>query len=62
MRGRHAFSLPEPAQEASERNSPLPADVRRAVRDDVRHELEGASGKGRPIEVDVEILFGSGRK
>jgi hypothetical protein len=40
----------------------LPADVRRAVRDEVRRGLEGNSGMGGPVEVAVEILFGGGRK
>jgi len=40
----------------------LPDDVRRAVREDVRRELEGDACPGDPVEVPVEILFGSGRK
>jgi ubiquinone/menaquinone biosynthesis C-methylase UbiE len=40
----------------------LPPDVRRAVREDVRHELESAGVPGSPVEVEVEILFASGRK
>ena len=36
----------------------LPDAVRPTVRGDVRHELERASGKRGPIEVEVEILFG----
>jgi ubiquinone/menaquinone biosynthesis C-methylase UbiE len=40
----------------------LPADVRQAVRDDVQRELVGAGAAGSPIEVEVEILFGCGRK
>jgi ubiquinone/menaquinone biosynthesis C-methylase UbiE len=40
----------------------LPVDVRRAVRDDVRRELVGAGAADSPIEVEVEILFGCGRK
>jgi SAM-dependent methyltransferase len=42
--------------------SALPAEVRCAVREDVRRQLEGDTGRGGPIEVDVELLFGSGRK
>jgi len=38
----------------------LPDDVRQAVRDDVRRDLEHE--KGGPIEVEVEVLFVSGRK
>jgi ubiquinone/menaquinone biosynthesis C-methylase UbiE len=40
----------------------LPADVRQTVREEVRHELEGATTKGGPVIVDVEILYGGGRK
>jgi ubiquinone/menaquinone biosynthesis C-methylase UbiE len=40
----------------------LPGAVRQAVRDDVRRELEGAGAAGSSIEVEVEILFGCGRK
>jgi len=36
----------------------LPEAMRRTVRGDVRHELERASGKRSPIDVEVEILFG----
>ena len=38
----------------------LARNVRRAVRDEVRRELESAAGS--PIEVEVELLLGSGRK
>jgi ubiquinone/menaquinone biosynthesis C-methylase UbiE len=38
----------------------LPQEVRRMVREDVRRELEGGGGRGRPIEVPVEFMFGSG--
>jgi ubiquinone/menaquinone biosynthesis C-methylase UbiE len=40
----------------------LPAGVRRAVREEVRRQLEGEAGAGGPVEVEVEILFASGRK
>lgn len=40
----------------------LPEDIRRAVREDVRRELEGDAGSCGPIEVPVEILFGSGHR
>jgi ubiquinone/menaquinone biosynthesis C-methylase UbiE len=40
----------------------LPDEVRRLVREDVRRQLEGDAGSGGPVEVPVEILFGSGRK
>jgi ubiquinone/menaquinone biosynthesis C-methylase UbiE len=39
----------------------LPADLRRAVREEVRRGLEGDTGTGGPVEVEVELLFGSGR-
>jgi SAM-dependent methyltransferase len=39
----------------------LPDEVRRAVREDVRRELEGDAGPGGgPVEVPVEILFAAG--
>ncbi len=38
----------------------LPEEVRRAVREDVRRELEGDAGTGGPVEVPVEILFAAG--
>ncbi|WP_437164488.1 class I SAM-dependent methyltransferase [Falsiroseomonas sp. E2-1-a20] len=40
----------------------LPEEVRRAVREDVRRELENGAGPGGPVEVPVEVLFGSGCK
>lgn len=40
----------------------LAPDVRRAVREDIRREVEGNCVPGGPIEVEVEILFASGRK
>ena len=40
----------------------LPAEARRAVREDVRRGLEGDAATGGPIEVPVEFLFGSGRR
>ena len=40
----------------------LPAKIQQAVREDVRRELEAGAATGGPIEVEVEILFGSGRK
>jgi ubiquinone/menaquinone biosynthesis C-methylase UbiE len=40
----------------------LPADLRRAVREDVRRGLEGEANTGGPIEVPVDILFGGGRR
>jgi ubiquinone/menaquinone biosynthesis C-methylase UbiE len=40
----------------------LPAEIRQAVRDDVRRQLEGAASAGGPIEVEVELLFGCGQR
>jgi ubiquinone/menaquinone biosynthesis C-methylase UbiE len=40
----------------------LSQDVRHAVREDVRRELEGTGCAGGPIEVEVEILFAHGNK
>ena len=40
----------------------LEPEVRRAVREDVRRELEGAGVRGGPIQVEVEVLYASGRK
>jgi ubiquinone/menaquinone biosynthesis C-methylase UbiE len=40
----------------------LPAEMRRAVREDVRRGLEGDAGAGGPVEVEVELLFVGGRR
>jgi len=40
----------------------LVPEIRRAVREDIRRELEGAAASGGPIEVEVEVLYASGRK
>jgi ubiquinone/menaquinone biosynthesis C-methylase UbiE len=40
----------------------LPEDVRRLVREDLRRSLEGDSGDGGAIEIQMEILFGCGRR
>lgn len=40
----------------------LAPEVRRAVREDIRCELEGRGVPGGPSEAEVEILFVSGRK
>jgi ubiquinone/menaquinone biosynthesis C-methylase UbiE len=40
----------------------LPDEARRAVREEVRHGLEGDAAAGGPIEVPVEFLFASGRR
>jgi ubiquinone/menaquinone biosynthesis C-methylase UbiE len=40
----------------------LVPEVRRAVRDEVRRELEARGAEGGPIEVEVEVLYASGRK
>jgi hypothetical protein len=40
----------------------LPIEVQRAVKEEVRRELERASAPGSPIVVEVEVLYGSGRK
>jgi ubiquinone/menaquinone biosynthesis C-methylase UbiE len=40
----------------------LPVELRRAVREDVRRGLEGDRETGRPVEVPVEYMFGSGRR
>jgi ubiquinone/menaquinone biosynthesis C-methylase UbiE len=39
----------------------LPTELRRTVREEVRRDLEGGN-PGGPVTVEVEILFGSGRK
>jgi ubiquinone/menaquinone biosynthesis C-methylase UbiE len=36
-------------------------DARQRVREDLRRELEDGAGSGGPIEIDVDILFASGR-
>jgi ubiquinone/menaquinone biosynthesis C-methylase UbiE len=40
----------------------LPADIRRTVREEVRRQLEGDANRRAPIQVEVELLFGCGRK
>jgi len=40
----------------------LPAAIQRLVRDDVRRQLQEATGTDGPIEVEVELLFGCGRR
>ena len=41
----------------------LPAGVRGLVRNEVRRQLEGGAGDaGGPVEVEVELLFGCGRR
>jgi SAM-dependent methyltransferase len=40
----------------------LPVEVRHAVREDLRRNLEADGPPGCPIDVDVQILFASGRK
>jgi hypothetical protein len=40
----------------------LTADTRRTIRDDVRRGLDRSLEAGCPLEIEVDILFGSGRK
>jgi ubiquinone/menaquinone biosynthesis C-methylase UbiE len=40
----------------------LPADARERVSEDLRRELEGDEASGGAVEIDVDILFASGRK
>ncbi|HET7884350.1 MAG TPA: methyltransferase domain-containing protein [Acetobacteraceae bacterium] len=40
----------------------LPTEIQRLVREDVRRQLEGDTVAGGPVEVDVELLFGCGRR
>jgi ubiquinone/menaquinone biosynthesis C-methylase UbiE len=40
----------------------LPTAIQRLVRDDVRQQLEGNAATGGPVEVEVELLFGCGRR
>ena len=40
----------------------LPLDARERVKEDLRRELEGGGASGGPVEMDVDILFASGRK
>jgi ubiquinone/menaquinone biosynthesis C-methylase UbiE len=40
----------------------LPVDARERVREDLRRELEGGGASGDAVEIDVDILFASGRK
>ena len=40
----------------------LPTAIRRLVREDVRRQLEGNAVTDGPVEVEVELLFGCGRR
>jgi hypothetical protein len=40
----------------------LPAALRQVVREDTRRQLEGNTSPGGPVEIEVEILFGCGRR
>ena len=40
----------------------LPEEARRAVREEIRCQIEGEALSGGPVEVPVEIPFGSGRR
>jgi ubiquinone/menaquinone biosynthesis C-methylase UbiE len=40
----------------------LPTAIQRLVREDARRQLEGNTATGGPVEVEVEILFGCGRR
>ncbi len=40
----------------------LPAEARRLVREETRRQLEGTAAEGGPVAVDVELLFGCGRR
>jgi ubiquinone/menaquinone biosynthesis C-methylase UbiE len=40
----------------------LPGKIQQAVREDIRRQLEADATSGGPIEVEVEILFGCGRR
>ena len=40
----------------------LPAEIRRRVREATRLQLEATAAEGGPVEVEVELLFGCGRR
>ena len=40
----------------------LPTAIQRLVREDIRRQLEGNAVAGGPVEVEVELLFGCGRR
>jgi len=40
----------------------LPADIQQAVRENARQQLECRTAPGGPVEVEVELLFGCGRR
>jgi SAM-dependent methyltransferase len=40
----------------------LPTEIQRLVREDTRRQLEGNAASGGPVEVEVELLFGCGRR
>ena len=40
----------------------LPTDLQQLVREDARRQLEGHAATGEPVEVEVELLFGCGRR
>lgn len=40
----------------------LPTEIQQRVREDARRQLEGDAAAGGPVEVEVELLFGCGRR
>jgi ubiquinone/menaquinone biosynthesis C-methylase UbiE len=40
----------------------LPTDIRRQIREDLRHEMEGEETRGGAVTIDVDILLASGRR
>lgn len=40
----------------------LPADIQEVVRENARQQLEGETSPGGPVKVEVELLFGCGRR
>ena len=40
----------------------LPTEIQQRVREDTRRQLEGHAATGGPVQVEVELLFGCGRR
>ena len=56
------FARDEQGQPLLTLTTSLPVDARERVREDLRRELEGGETSGGAVEIDVDILFASGRK
>jgi hypothetical protein len=60
--GAYFKSIEEGQGPAGQAYTALPVAVQQLVREDVRRQLEGNAATGGPVEVEVELLFGCGRR